>query len=259
MDSENSITLSSSKNVTTGQRPELGQSLQSTFLWWTLNRQCHGYGGQAFGFSLRSLRFSPDCGFRGVWSGNETAISLNLFGFPLRIITPPVLHTRLSPPPEAWNCSGQADMKLGGCILTPALGLFQKRFFLCLTNSALRPEDVWGSRGIAQPFLTSALDWGQWSASHLFRFNTGKTAPGTHLTRGWVGPRADLDAVLKRNTYLLHLPGITPAVQPVARCYTNWAIPAHTWLQTKEEKFLLINFNIILLSTCTTVKAYTEV
>jgi hypothetical protein len=42
-----------------------------------------------------------------------------------------------------------------------------------------------GSGGIAPLFLTSALDGGEWSASHPGRFT-----PCTHWTWGWVGPRA---------------------------------------------------------------------
>jgi hypothetical protein len=41
-------------------------------------------------------------------------------------------------------------------------------------------------------FLTSALVGGEWSASRLGRFT-----PGTHWTRGWVGPRAGLDDMEK--------------------------------------------------------------
>jgi hypothetical protein len=36
---------------------------------------------------------------------------------------------------------------------------------LCLINGAARHEDVWGSRGIAPPFLTSALNGSEWSVS----------------------------------------------------------------------------------------------
>jgi hypothetical protein len=53
-------------------------------------------------------------------------------------------------------------------------------------------EDVWGSGGIAPPFLTSALDGGQLSASRLGCFSPGEIAPGTHWIGGWVGPRAGL-------------------------------------------------------------------
>jgi hypothetical protein len=47
---------------------------------------------------------------------------------------------------------------------------------------------------------TSALDGGEWSASRPGRFNPRKRAPGTHWKGGWMGPRAGLDAVSKRNT-----------------------------------------------------------
>jgi hypothetical protein len=35
-------------------------------------------------------------------------------------------------------------------------------------------EDVWGNGGIAAPFLISALDGGEWSASRPGHFTTGK-------------------------------------------------------------------------------------
>jgi hypothetical protein len=53
-------------------------------------------------------------------------------------------------------------------------------------------------------------------------------APGTHWIGGWVGPRAVLGAVVKRkipNPRRESNP-ITPIVQPVAQCYTDWAITA---------------------------------
>jgi hypothetical protein len=46
--------------------------------------------------------------------------------------------------------------------------------------------------------LTSALDAGEWSASRSGRFTPRETASGTHWIGGWVGPRAVLDAVVKR-------------------------------------------------------------
>jgi hypothetical protein len=52
------------------------------------------------------------------------------------------------------------------------------------------------SEGIDLPFLNSALDGGEWSASRPGSFNLGKRASfGTHYMGGWVGPRAGLDAV----------------------------------------------------------------
>jgi hypothetical protein len=38
-------------------------------------------------------------------------------------------------------------------------------------------------------FLISALDGGDWSASHPGRFTPGERAPGTHWIEGWVGLR----------------------------------------------------------------------
>jgi hypothetical protein len=56
-------------------------------------------------------------------------------------------------------------------------------------NLAPRHEDVWGNGGIAPPFLTSALDGGEWS---------GGRSPEYHWIGGWVGSRAGLDAAEKR-------------------------------------------------------------
>jgi hypothetical protein len=46
--------------------------------------------------------------------------------------------------------------------------------------------------------LTSALDGGEWSASRPGRFNPRKRAPGSHWIVNWVGPRASLDAAVRR-------------------------------------------------------------
>jgi hypothetical protein len=43
-------------------------------------------------------------------------------------------------------------------------------------------------------FLFSALDGGESLDSRPGRFTVGVGAPGTHWIRGWVGPRASLDA-----------------------------------------------------------------
>jgi hypothetical protein len=45
---------------------------------------------------------------------------------------------------------------------------------------------------MALPFLTSALDGGEWSASRPGGFTLGGRAPSTHCTGGCVGPTADL-------------------------------------------------------------------
>jgi hypothetical protein len=54
---------------------------------------------------------------------------------------------------------------------------------LYVINPAPHHEDVWGSGGMAPPFLTWALDRGEWLASHLCHFTPGESAPDTH----WIG------------------------------------------------------------------------
>jgi hypothetical protein len=46
--------------------------------------------------------------------------------------------------------------------------------------------------------LTSTLDGDEWSTSRPGRFTPGEKASSTHWIGGWVGPRAVLDAVMKR-------------------------------------------------------------
>jgi hypothetical protein len=65
------------------------------------------------------------------------------------------------------------------------------KLFLCLNNYIPRHEDVKGTGGIAPPFPTSAIDGGKLSISRPGRFYPPQI-------RGWMGPRADLDAVKKR-------------------------------------------------------------
>jgi hypothetical protein len=71
----------------------------------------------------------------------------------------------------------------------------KKGKFVPVLNYAPRHEDVWGSGDIAPPFLTLALDGGEWSASCPSRFTPGERVDGTHCIRGWVGPIAGLDTV----------------------------------------------------------------
>jgi hypothetical protein len=71
--------------------------------------------------------------------------------------------------------------------------------------------------------LTSALDGGEWSASRPGRFTTRERDPGTHWIGGWVGPRAGLNAVVKRkipSPYRESNPDY-PIVQPVTSRYTD--------------------------------------
>jgi hypothetical protein len=72
-------------------------------------------------------------------------------------------------------------------------------------------------------FLISALNGGEWSASHPGRFTPRERAPGTHCIGGWVGPIAVLDAVVKRKILSPRRESNpkTPIVQPVAQRYTD--------------------------------------
>jgi hypothetical protein len=73
--------------------------------------------------------------------------------------------------------------------------------------------------------LTSALDGGEWLVSCSGRFTPKERVPGIHWIRGWLGPRAVLDAVVKRKipSPLRESNPRTPIVQLVAQCYTDWA------------------------------------
>jgi hypothetical protein len=66
--------------------------------------------------------------------------------------------------------------------------------------------------------LTLALDGGEWSASRPGRFTPRERAPGTHWIGGWVGPRAVVDAMVKRKIPSPRRESNprTPIVQPVA-------------------------------------------
>jgi hypothetical protein len=76
--------------------------------------------------------------------------------------------------------------------------------------------------------------WGEEVQLHAFfdlgisrrcpgRFTPRERAPGTHWIGGWVGPRAILDAVVKRKIPSPRRESNprTPIVQPVAQLYTD--------------------------------------
>jgi hypothetical protein len=86
----------------------------------------------------------------------------------------------------------------------------------------------WEWRYSSTHSLTSALDGGEWSASRPGRFTPRERTPRTHCIEGWVGPRAILDAVVKRKISILRHESNhkTPIVQLVAQRYTDWAITA---------------------------------
>jgi hypothetical protein len=76
--------------------------------------------------------------------------------------------------------------------------------------------------------LISALDGGEWSASRPDHFTPREWASGSLWIGGWVGPRAVLDAVVKRKipSPRRETKPRTPIVQAVAQRSTDWAIAA---------------------------------
>jgi hypothetical protein len=90
--------------------------------------------------------------------------------------------------------------------------------------------------------LTSALDGGKWSASRPSRFTPKERAPGTHWIGGWVGPRAVLDAVVKRKIPSPRRKSNprTLIVEPVAQRYTDWAITAPHEAAIRSNKCILV-------------------
>jgi hypothetical protein len=74
-----------------------------------------------------------------------------------------------------------------------------KRKFVPVLNLSLCHEDVRWSGGIALPFLTTALDGGEWSGSRPGRFISGERAFGTHCAGAWLGARISTNAVVQRN------------------------------------------------------------
>jgi hypothetical protein len=94
---------------------------------------------------------------------------------------------------------------------------------LWIFNWTRRHEGVLVEKYSSIHSLTSALDGGEWSDSRPDSFTTGERAPGTHWIGGRVGPRAVLDAVVKRKipSPSRESKPTTPIVQPVAQRYTD--------------------------------------
>jgi hypothetical protein len=81
----------------------------------------------------------------------------------------------------------------------------------------------WGSGGITPRILDPGTYGGEWLASCPGRFTSRERALGTYWIGGWVGPRAVLDAVVKRKIPIPRRESNlrTPIVQPVAQSYTD--------------------------------------
>jgi hypothetical protein len=89
------------------------------------------------------------------------------------------------------------------------------------------------SGGIAPPFLTSALNWGERSVSRYDRFTSETGIADTHWIGGWVDPSARLDTVEKKKIPC-SCRGSNPGCRD--RRYTVWAIPAFDWLCAGQKK-----------------------
>jgi hypothetical protein len=91
-------------------------------------------------------------------------------------------------------------------------------------NQAPRHGGVLGEwRYSSAHSLTSALGGSEWSDSRPGRSTPRERAPGTHWIGGWVGPRAVLDAVVKRKTpsHRQESNPRTPTIQPAVQRYTD--------------------------------------
>jgi hypothetical protein len=92
------------------------------------------------------------------------------------------------------------------------------------SSPATRHEGAWGERKYSSySFLTSALDGGEWSASHSGRSLPPEKGPrGTHCT-GWVDPRAGLDTEVRGKILCLCRGSNleSPVVQSVVRHVLN--------------------------------------
>jgi hypothetical protein len=136
-------------------------------------------------------------------------------------------------PPFTWPCTlaWERGRWIRGwktfLIPVPFLGPSVK-LSLCFKRAS-RHENILGEwRYSSTHSSTSALDGGEWSASRPGRFTAGERAPGTHWIGGWVGPRAVLEAVVKRKIPSPRRQSNprNSIVQPVAQRYTDWAITA---------------------------------
>jgi hypothetical protein len=100
---------------------------------------------------------------------------------------------------------------------------------LCLTQHHAM-NTYWDSGSIAPRILDLGTRW-KWVVSFTPRpLYTQGNSPGTHWIGGWVGPRAVLDAVVKRKipSPRRESKPRTPVVQPVAQRYAG----SNIWICT---------------------------
>jgi hypothetical protein len=104
-----------------------------------------------------------------------------------------------------------------------------------LINYAQGHNDECGSAVIASPFLTSALDKGELSASRPYRTILLETAPSSHSIVSWLHLRANLDVMV--------LPRMEPSLL-VRRANRLVAIPTELSRLNKKLAILLSYRNI---------------
>jgi hypothetical protein len=98
---------------------------------------------------------------------------------------------------------------------------------LCLTDNALRHEDVWRMDVQNHVFSTSALVEGESSASRPSHSTSRERAPSTHWIGGWVDARTGLDDVERRKPLLLRVLELRPFGYP-ARSRSLYRLFYHT-------------------------------
>jgi hypothetical protein len=108
-----------------------------------------------------------------------------------------------------------------------------------------------GSGAWLHSFLTSALDWDEWSASRRGRFNPRERAAGAH----WTGLSTSLDCVGKiKSLTLSGIPG-QPAHNPVSKpvlsnIFIYWGA-ADWWLWRRGRRVAIEIIIVILIKIIT--------
>jgi hypothetical protein len=99
------------------------------------------------------------------------------------------------------------------------------------------------SGSIAPPFLTSALDGGEWSHLCCCYVFPGEGAYSTHWVGGWMSSRAGMDAVEKRKIFRYSL-----FIPEILHC-SGYALP-HNFLDLDPVTIAvwLASFNLIILN-----------
>jgi hypothetical protein len=108
---------------------------------------------------------------------------------------------------------------------------------LCFLTEYPAMKAYWGSERIAPCILWPRHQMVVSGQLH----DPAALPPGTHWIGGWVGPRAVLDAVVKRKIPSPRRESNprSPIIQPVAQRYTDWAITALIGRMVKSKRLRL--------------------